>query len=111
MLFDKEQLLDDIGGDDELVQKIFDSAAAEIPKEVEKLIVCCAGSDTEPIRLQAHGLKGIAADLYASDLRDICAKMEAAAKEGDLERAVALLPELEQVARMTVEALNCSKSK
>ena len=105
MLFDKEQLLDDIGGDDELVQKVLDCAALEIPKEVEKLRVCCADSDTEAIRAQAHGIKSIAADLYAEDLRDICAKVEAAGKEGALEHARALLPELEQMARMTIEAL------
>ena len=40
MLFDKEQLLDDIGGDDELVQNVLDCAAGEIPKEVEKLRLC-----------------------------------------------------------------------
>ncbi len=105
MLFDKEQLLDDIGGDDELVQKVLDCAALEIPKEVEKLRVCCAGSDTEAIRVQAHGIKSIAADIYATNLRDICAHVEAAGKEGNLEHARALLHELEQVALMTVEAL------
>ncbi|MFZ4854952.1 MAG: Hpt domain-containing protein [Desulfuromonadaceae bacterium] len=106
MLFDKAQLLEDIGGDDELVQKVLDCAALEIPKEVEKLAERCAGSDTEAIRLQAHGIKSIAADLYASDLRDVCAKMEAAAKGGDLEHARAALSELEQVARVTVTALH-----
>jgi len=106
MLFDKEQLLEDIGGDEELLQNVLDTAAAEIPKAVEKLKDCCAGSDTEPIRQQAHGLKGIAADLYASDLREICLKIETAAKEGDLEHALALLPELEQMARITLDALN-----
>ena len=106
MLFDKVQLLEDIGGDDELVQRVLDCAAAEIPKEVELLRVCCAGSDTEPIRLKAHGIKSIAADLYASDLREICAQVEAAGKNGDLEHARALLPELERVARATVEALS-----
>ncbi|HIJ86616.1 MAG TPA: Hpt domain-containing protein [Desulfuromonadales bacterium] len=105
MLFDKEQLLDDIGGDDELVQKVLDCAALEIPKEVEKLRVCCAGSDTEAIRIQAHGIKSIAADLYAAELRESCAKVESAAKDGNLERARAMLPELEQVAKVTVGAL------
>lgn len=105
MLFDKEQLLDDIGGDDELVQKVLDCAAAEIPKEVEKLRLCCLGSDTEAIRIQAHGIKSIAADLYAQKLRDSCATVEAAAKEGDLAQVVAFLPGLVQVAQMTVEAL------
>ncbi len=106
MLFDREQLLEDIGGDDELVQTIMDSASAEIPKEIEKLIACCTGGDTESIRLKAHGIKSIAADIYASDLRECCANIEAAAKEGDLQRALALLPELEQVARLTVDVLS-----
>lgn len=105
MLFDKEQLLEDIGGDDELVNKVLDCAALEIPKEVEKLGVFCAGSDTEAIRIQAHGIKSIAADLYAEDLRESCAKVEAAGKAGNLHNARALLTELEQVARVTVEAL------
>ena len=105
MLFDKAQLLDDIGGDDELVQRVLDCAAAEIPKEVEKLCAYCSGGDTGAIHLQAHGIKSIAADLYASELREICGKMEAAGKEGDLEQARTLLPELEKVAQMTVEAI------
>jgi HPt (histidine-containing phosphotransfer) domain-containing protein len=106
MLFDREQLLEDIGGDDELVRKVLDCAAMEIPKEVEKLRKCCGESDTEAIRIQAHGIKSIAADLYASDLRDICARLEAAGKEGDLGHARSLFSELEQVARVTVEALS-----
>ena len=105
MLFDREQLLDDIGGDDELVQNVLDCAAGEIPKEVEKLKQCCLGSDTEAIRIQAHGVKSISADLYAEDLRDCCGKVETAAKEGDLAQAVAFLPELVRVAQLTVEAL------
>jgi HPt (histidine-containing phosphotransfer) domain-containing protein len=105
MLFDKEQLLEDIGGDDELVQKVLDCAAGEIPKEVEKLRLCCLGSDTEAIRIQAHGIKSIAADLYALELRESCAKVETAAKEGDFALAVAFFPELVQVAQMTVAAL------
>jgi HPt (histidine-containing phosphotransfer) domain-containing protein len=105
MLLDKAQLLDDIGGDDELVQQVLDCAAGEIPKEIEKLVACCAGSDTEAIRIQAHGVKSISADIYAQELQERCGLMETAAKEGDLERARAVLPELLQVARETIAAL------
>ena len=55
--------------------------------------------------MQAHGVKSIAADLYAEELRDCCVKVETAAKEGDLAQAVASLPEVLRVAQLTVAAL------
>jgi HPt (histidine-containing phosphotransfer) domain-containing protein len=102
MLFDKVELLDHFDGDEEFAQSILDDALTEIPKEVEGLIALCGGEDLQAIRLLAHTIKGMAANLCTNALRDIALKIETAAKNDDLESARGLLPKLEQTTRMTL---------
>jgi len=108
MLFDKSALLENFDDDEEFAQSILADALTEIPKELEKLQAVCAGDDIMAIQHHAHTIKGMAANLCTPELRDICLKLETAAKGGDLESALALLSELEQIARMTQEAISHS---
>ena len=47
-------------------------------------------------RLQAHTLKGAAATVSAEALRALCFEAQEAAAAGELSRALALLPRLEE---------------
>jgi signal transduction histidine kinase/DNA-binding response OmpR family regulator len=104
-LFNKAELLEHFDGDEEFATSILLDASTEIPKEVEKLKQCCKSEDPQMIRLQAHTIKGMAANLCTPALVEIALKIETAAKEGDLKPALDSLPELEQTARMTLEAI------
>jgi signal transduction histidine kinase/DNA-binding NarL/FixJ family response regulator len=105
LLFDEAKLLDNFNGDVDIAKSILNVALTEIPKDVEKLQEFCKGGDIQAIRLQAHSIKGMAANLRTPALRDIAYKIETAAKNGDVASARELLPELEQTTRMTIEAI------
>ena len=103
-LFDKVKLLDHFDGDEAFARSILAEAVRELPKELCKLRELCMGEDAQAIRLLAHTLKGVAANLCTPALRGISNKIETAAKDGDLESARNLLPELENTVQMTLDA-------
>jgi len=104
-LFDRVQLLENFDNDEEFAESILNDAGTEISKEVERLKALCAGEDLVAIRMNAHTIKGMAANLCTPALCEICFKIETVAKNGDLESARALLPELEQTAKNTLVAI------
>lgn len=104
-LFNKSQLIDNLDGDVEFAESLMEDALIELPLEVVKLQELCKGDDSQAIHLHAHTIKGMAANLCASTLRDICLRIETAAKDDDLNSARTFLPELEQTMLMTIEAI------
>ena len=105
LLFDEAKLIDSFDGDRDFTKSMLSDAVIEIPKGVNDLQTLCRGRDLEAIRLQAHKIKGMAANLCLAVLREIAYKIEIAAKNGSLESAVALFPELEQTAHMTLKEI------
>jgi signal transduction histidine kinase/AmiR/NasT family two-component response regulator/HPt (histidine-containing phosphotransfer) domain-containing protein len=105
LLFDEAELLDHFDGDRDFAYSILDDGLQEIPEDIETLKKLCAGADTQTIRLQAHTMKGLAANLCTPALQEISLKIETAAKDGDVASARNLLPELERTALMTMEAI------
>jgi CheY-like chemotaxis protein len=105
LLFDKAGLLYNFDGDVDFAESILKEALTEIPKYVESLQEHCQGEDMQAIRLQAHTIKGTAANLCTPALRDIAHKIETASKSGDVASAREFLPELVQTMRMTLEAI------
>ena len=105
LLFEKATLLDNIGGDEDIAQSILKDALTEFPQHVKMLQQYSQGDDTQAIRFQAHTIKGMAANLCTPALRDIAHKIETASKNSDLSSARALLPELVQTTRMTLDAI------
>jgi signal transduction histidine kinase/DNA-binding response OmpR family regulator len=105
ILFDETALLEQFDGDTEFAGSILNDAATELPHDVEKLQRLCAGDDALEFRLQAHTIKGIAANLCAPALREISHKIELAAKDGKVACARELVPELVQTAQLTIKAM------
>lgn len=104
--FDGVELLDSFDDDRDLANSILEDALQEIPEDIEKLKELAAGNDTQAILHQAHMMKGVAANICAAALRKVCFEIETAAKDGDVESARALLPELEQAGLMTLDAIS-----
>jgi len=104
-LLDRDGLLNNLDGDKEFADSILNDAITEIPKGVVILQEFCASGDLKDICLQAHTIKGMAAYLCAPALQEIALQMETAAKEGDLDAARDLLPELERLSVLTVEQI------
>ncbi|MHB8058754.1 MAG: response regulator [Desulfuromonadaceae bacterium] len=107
-LFNGAELLENFDGDRDFAHSILDDALQEIPADIEKLKELAAGTDAQAIRLQAHSMKGLAANICAPALLKICFEIETAAQYGDVESARRLLPELERVALLTVDAVRKS---
>jgi CheY-like chemotaxis protein len=105
ILFDKVQLLENFDGDEDFAKSILEDAVKEIPKDVEELKALCEGEDLQAIRILAHTIKGMAANLCTPALWALASKIETAAKESDPESARKLFPELQQTARMTLEEI------
>lgn len=104
-LFDRAELMELLDADEEFAQSIIELSLVEIPKNVKEIQAFCAEGNCSSIRLMAHTIKGMAANLCTPLLREISLKMETAAKVGDIEAVRKFLPELEQTARKTVEAI------
>jgi len=84
MVFDREGLLDRIGGDEDFLQ-IFVVKFIECTSD---LMTVLAGAitvgDAVAIHLHSHSIKGAAASIGAEAMRSIAAEMEASAKGGHL---------------------------
>lgn len=106
LLFDSGELLENFGGDRDFTQSILSDALLEIPQDIAKLKELAAGEDMQRIRLHAHTMKGLAANICAPALRKICLEIETAAKDGDVKFVRELLPDLERVSLMTQAAVS-----
>jgi HPt (histidine-containing phosphotransfer) domain-containing protein len=104
-LLDPVQLLDNLGGDRDFACSILSDALLELLEDIERLKKIAAGTDTKAIHLQAHMMKGLAANICAAALQKICLEIETAAKDGDVERVQELLPEMERTAVVTLDSV------
>jgi PAS domain S-box-containing protein len=80
--------------------------SANAPGHVEEIVQAVAMEDADRLREQAHQLKGVAANLGVRDLAEVCERLERAARDGDLEAAVAPLAELRPRTREMLAAID-----
>jgi CheY-like chemotaxis protein/HPt (histidine-containing phosphotransfer) domain-containing protein len=105
ILFDKADLLDRFDGDLDFAQSILDDALNELPEDIKALREHVTGTDMQALRLLAHTMKGVAANICTPALRELCFSIETAAKNSDQKSVQELLPELERTAMMTIEEI------
>jgi HPt (histidine-containing phosphotransfer) domain-containing protein len=84
------------------VATIFIDSATEY---FESIRTALAAQDPVALRQAAHKLKGGAANLALPLLSETARVIEFHAREGDLEKAAEMLPELEQKLEQAVEAI------
>ncbi len=109
-LFNKQWILEKMDGDVEFMRNILLESMQKLPREIEMLRMLCDGSDSSAIRLQAHSLKWLAANIGADALRDVCLRVETAAKEADIDTAWELLPELDNIAKLSINLIEAELS-
>ena len=109
-LFDEAEMSERLDHDQDFIRMILDEALQELPTRCEELCEQLKGDNVTTIRHQAHTLKGVAANISAEALRDICFKIESAVKEGGagLEAARELLSNLERIVAKTILAIGKS---
>jgi CheY-like chemotaxis protein len=107
--FDLENALALLGGDAALFAEIVDLLRTERAKAMVDLRRALAAKDSASIARIAHSLKGAVAAVAAGRARDLSAKLEVAAKAGELEDAPDLAVALEaELARLEDELVHAT---
>ena len=64
----------------------------DMPKRIEELKSAIEEENIESIRLTAHTIKGISANLSGLRLQELASELEAAAKQSDIQQVKQLVP-------------------
>jgi signal transduction histidine kinase/DNA-binding response OmpR family regulator/HPt (histidine-containing phosphotransfer) domain-containing protein len=95
-VFNQEDLLDRLMGDKGLAGMLIAGFLNDLPRQLHTLKDRLHAGDAPGARLQAHTLKGAAATVAAEALQALSLEAQEAAAGGDLSRAMALLPRLDE---------------
>jgi len=107
-VFNHEDLLARLMGDEGLAGKVIAGFLDDAPRQLRSLKKMLEEGDTDGARRQAHTLKGAAATISAETLRALCSEAQDAATAGELSRALALLPRLQEQLELLRTALKKS---
>ncbi|MEI6214483.1 MAG: response regulator [Desulfuromonadales bacterium] len=101
-IFDRQALLDRLGGREEKVVTFLKMFFNNIDKYFKALEHASCNRNAEQIRIQAHAIKGSAANIAASKICQTSTSIENHALNGEVEEAIALIPLL----RSNIEEFN-----
>ncbi|MEE8399595.1 MAG: response regulator [Desulfobacterales bacterium] len=93
---DYEAVLEDFEGDKELLAETTDLFLATVSNQLGMLRQAISDNNADLVRLEAHSIKGGAANLTANELSRIASELEKIGKSGILEKATAALGQLEE---------------
>ena len=100
-VFDRAGLMERVMDDEGLANRLLAGIVEDIPRRIALLKGCLASGDGAGVALEAHTIKGAAANIGGEALRAAAFMVEQAAKAGDLNAAGQHLPNLEtQFARL-----------
>ena len=86
--------LENLGGDPELYQEILDFFLEMVPQQLDDLQAVTEAGDLAAVDLQAHSMKGGAANVGAVRMTAVAREMETLAKNGSLDGAGDLVAQL-----------------
>jgi CheY-like chemotaxis protein/HPt (histidine-containing phosphotransfer) domain-containing protein len=93
-VFNRSDLLERLGGREEMVARFIEMFNKNVAGYLELLAAAIDRKDAEQIRIQAHTIKGAAANISASRMRATAAAMESHAREGKFDEAAVLFSQL-----------------
>ena len=94
-VFDREALLDLVGGNPEYVEELITMFTESEAEYVSAIHTAAEQNDSVAMRAAAHVLQGVLASLVASAAREVACRLENVALGGDLHAAPPLLAELD----------------
>lgn len=95
-VLDLDGTLENLGGDPELLQELLEFFMEMAPQQLEDLGTVVASGDIAGVDLQAHSMKGGAANVGAVRLCAASRELEMLAKAGSLEGADAMLARIRE---------------
>jgi len=90
-VFDRQRLLEALGEDEDLLAEVISAFLKEIPDDVGPLEEALATGDLGMVQMQAHKMKGAAANVRAENMRRVLAGIEEAAKQKEPAKAAQLM--------------------
>jgi len=93
-VFARNELLERLGGREELLGRFTDMFTGNVAGYMESLVSAIESGDRDQVRIQAHTIKGAAANIAARRVRETATAMEAHAREGRFAEASGLLQRL-----------------
>jgi len=95
-VWDRNELLDRVGGDEEFLTEVVRTFLEDAPTRFDELRKAFSRGDEVAARLHSHALKGAAASIGAGAFRDMAKAIEDATAGGQLERAKDLMARLHE---------------
>ena len=95
--FDRRGLAERIGADEATVSELITVFRESMETELARIEAALSEGDGETIRVAAHTIKGMAANLGVQELRDVAAELEAAARAGNADPWYPLAARLTEV--------------
>jgi CheY-like chemotaxis protein/HPt (histidine-containing phosphotransfer) domain-containing protein len=93
-VFDRKELLERLGGREEMLGRFIDMFNNNVGGYLDLLAAAIESGNIEQVRIQAHTIKGAAANISARRIRESASAMELHAREGQLDEAAGLLQKL-----------------
>jgi PAS domain S-box-containing protein len=105
VVFDQEEFMARLMGDKNLADKVVSGFLCDAPRQLLNLKKKIEAGDIEDTKRLAHTVKGVAATMSAEAMRAVSFEMQEAAAAGKLDRAAALLPQLQQQFELVKKAM------
>lgn len=106
-----ERLRISMPGKDSLIDELIDLFAADLPRRLGAIARAVDSIDGPALALQAHALRGSAANFGARRLDDLCGELEEIGERGALAEAAAMLDRLGRESAQVCDALLALKSR
>jgi HPt (histidine-containing phosphotransfer) domain-containing protein len=93
-VFARKELLERLGGREEMLKRFTDMFIVNVTGYMEALATAINQDDHDQVRIQAHTIKGAAANISARRVWETASGMESFAREGRLKEAGSLMQRL-----------------
>jgi len=95
-IFDKNSFLERLLGDEELAKEIIEGFIEDSLYQIDIIKEAFDNRDTDVIHRKAHSLKGAAANVSATALKELLYQIEITGKTKDLAKVASLIPKLDE---------------
>jgi HPt (histidine-containing phosphotransfer) domain-containing protein len=92
--FDPEELVDRLMGNESLARRVAGAFIDTMPQQLAALAEAIRNADSPAARMAAHSIKGAAANVGGTAVRDAAQELEKLGADGEFETAARVLPEL-----------------
>lgn len=106
-----DRLRNSIPGKDSLLDELIDLFVSDLPRRLSAIAQAVARADAQALALQAHALRGSAANFGAARLDELCGGLEDLGTRAALAEAPAMLDALGRESARARDALLALKSK